>query len=149
MPYMYIIHMDISSLYITARTGDTLNSPAFNHPFDKTIWEVCVFSQSRIRSGSASVWSYFTGCSCDECGTRNCEHFSGVCECFENVIGEDCDRCAQNHWGFASCQVGGRRMTRFYPLMHIINTGALDPITSVAVVRFQFSYFLCNYISNF
>ncbi|MPC43508.1 Laminin subunit alpha [Portunus trituberculatus] len=57
-------------------------------------------------------WSeYGIGCSCDECGTRNCEHFSGVCQCFENVIGEDCDRCAQDHWGFASCQVGGGRMT--------------------------------------
>ncbi|XP_050725715.1 laminin subunit alpha-like isoform X5 [Eriocheir sinensis] len=43
-------------------------------------------------------------CSCDECGTQNCEHYSGECQCYENVIGEDCDRCAPDHWGFASCQ---------------------------------------------
>ncbi|XP_069958976.1 laminin subunit alpha isoform X2 [Cherax quadricarinatus] len=43
-------------------------------------------------------------CTCDECGTRNCQHFSGVCECYGNVIGDQCERCAPDHWGFASCQ---------------------------------------------
>ncbi|XP_064094479.1 laminin subunit alpha-like isoform X2 [Macrobrachium nipponense] len=43
-------------------------------------------------------------CTCNECGTRNCQHFTGKCECFPNVDGEDCDRCAADHWGFASCQ---------------------------------------------
>lgn len=57
---------------------------------------------------------WITGCSCDECGTRNCDHFSGSCDCFENVIGEDCDRCAPNHWGFASCQVSRRRMIKLF-----------------------------------
>ncbi|XP_069937838.1 laminin subunit alpha-like, partial [Cherax quadricarinatus] len=50
-------------------------------------------------------WSeYGVGCTCDECGTRNCQHFSGVCECYGNVIGDQCERCAPDHWGFASCQ---------------------------------------------
>ncbi|CAL4059747.1 unnamed protein product, partial [Meganyctiphanes norvegica] len=43
-------------------------------------------------------------CTCDECGTRDCKHYTGVCECHENVIGDHCDQCAADHWGFASCQ---------------------------------------------
>ncbi|CAL4059749.1 unnamed protein product, partial [Meganyctiphanes norvegica] len=50
-------------------------------------------------------WSeYGLGCTCDECGTRDCKHYTSVCECHENVIGDHCDQCATDHWGFASCQ---------------------------------------------
>ena len=27
----------------------------------------------------------------------------GICECKPNVIGEHCNECDQNHWGFESC----------------------------------------------
>ncbi|XP_015919728.2 laminin subunit alpha isoform X1 [Parasteatoda tepidariorum] len=42
-------------------------------------------------------------CKCDECGTRDCDHESGECICWANVIGTSCDRCKENHWGFDSC----------------------------------------------
>ncbi|RXG51380.1 hypothetical protein Avbf_08459 [Armadillidium vulgare] len=36
-------------------------------------------------------WSeHGKGCSCDECGTSECHHYTGVCECHENVIGTKC-----------------------------------------------------------
>ncbi|XP_076046327.1 laminin subunit alpha isoform X4 [Oratosquilla oratoria] len=54
--------------------------------------------------GDAVVRKDCQSCSCDECGTRNCQHYTGVCECQENVIGETCNQCAPDHWGFASCQ---------------------------------------------
>ncbi|GFT48977.1 laminin subunit alpha [Nephila pilipes] len=46
-------------------------------------------------------------CNCDECGTRECDHDTGECNCWPNVEGTRCDRCRENHWGFQSC--GGCR----------------------------------------
>lgn len=43
-------------------------------------------------------------CSCDTCGMHSCDASSGTCNCHDNVIGEYCDQCALNHWGFKSCQ---------------------------------------------
>ncbi|XP_069164876.1 laminin subunit alpha isoform X2 [Procambarus clarkii] len=54
--------------------------------------------------GDAITLKNCESCRCDECGTRNCQHFSGVCECYGNVIGDQCEQCAPDHWGFASCQ---------------------------------------------
>lgn len=38
------------------------------------------------------------------CGTSECSSFTGLCECHPNVIGEKCDRCAPDHYGFSSCR---------------------------------------------
>ncbi|CAG2159955.1 unnamed protein product [Oppiella nova] len=46
-------------------------------------------------------------CSCDECGTDVCNHYTGDCKCRTNVIGNTCDRCAPDHWGYRTC--GGCR----------------------------------------
>lgn len=32
-----------------------------------------------------------------------CDSYNGICQCKENVIGESCDRCATDHYGFDSC----------------------------------------------
>ncbi len=47
----------------------------------------------------------FSACDCDKCGTRECDHRTGKCHCHENIVGEKCDRCADNHYGFTTCQV--------------------------------------------
>lgn len=32
-----------------------------------------------------------------------CNNYNGRCECKQNVIGDKCDRCEINHYGFDSC----------------------------------------------
>ena len=44
-------------------------------------------------------------CDCDFCGTKECDHQTGQCLCRENIVGEKCDRCADNHYGFSTCNV--------------------------------------------
>ncbi|XP_023289722.1 laminin subunit alpha, partial [Orussus abietinus] len=43
-------------------------------------------------------------CSCDKCGMEQCDNQIGLCICRENVEGEKCDRCRENHFGFESCE---------------------------------------------
>ncbi|XP_054153409.1 laminin subunit alpha-like [Oppia nitens] len=43
-------------------------------------------------------------CLCDNCGTDVCNHLTGQCQCRTNVVGDNCDRCALDHWDFKSCQ---------------------------------------------
>ncbi|KAF5306067.1 hypothetical protein FQA39_LY09045 [Lamprigera yunnana] len=51
-------------------------------------------------------------CVCDSIGTQRCSSYTGLCECKPNVIGEKCDRCKLEHFGFQSgygcipCQCG-------------------------------------------
>lgn len=42
-------------------------------------------------------------CSCKQCGMEKCDSYNGICQCKKNVVGEECDRCAINHFGFESC----------------------------------------------
>ncbi|XP_015602424.1 laminin subunit alpha [Cephus cinctus] len=42
-------------------------------------------------------------CICDTCGMEECDSYNGGCLCKENVIGDKCDRCEINHYGFESC----------------------------------------------
>lgn len=41
-------------------------------------------------------------CICDDLGTEYCDNFVGTCNCQRNVIGEKCDRCEDDHYGFDS-----------------------------------------------
>ncbi|KAF5272841.1 hypothetical protein FQR65_LT00437 [Abscondita terminalis] len=45
-------------------------------------------------------------CVCHILGTNSssgpCNPFSGQCPCFPNVVGKQCDQCADNHWKIAS-----------------------------------------------
>ena len=43
-----------------------------------------------------------TACVCDDLGTDFCNHTTGDCHCKRNVIGEKCDRCELEHYGFQS-----------------------------------------------
>ncbi|CAH1775060.1 unnamed protein product, partial [Owenia fusiformis] len=43
------------------------------------------------------------GCTCDQCGSRSCDKFTGTCNCQNNVIGRDCNQCAPYTFGFDSC----------------------------------------------
>ncbi|KAK3796923.1 hypothetical protein RRG08_032228 [Elysia crispata] len=42
-------------------------------------------------------------CSCDQCGSNECDYYNGTCKCKPNVEGLNCDRCAPNTWGFDYC----------------------------------------------
>ena len=42
-------------------------------------------------------------CVCDFCGMEKCDSYNGICQCKRNVIGEKCDRCEINHYGFNTC----------------------------------------------
>ena len=37
-------------------------------------------------------------------GMEHCDSRNGMCQCRENVVGDKCDRCEENHYGFSSCQ---------------------------------------------
>ncbi|KRT80924.1 hypothetical protein AMK59_5060, partial [Oryctes borbonicus] len=39
-------------------------------------------------------------CLCDDLGTERCDSYTGQCICKPNVVGEKCDRCAFEHYGF-------------------------------------------------
>lgn len=43
-------------------------------------------------------------CVCDSLGTAECNSFTGECVCKKNVVGDKCDRCEENHYGYASGQ---------------------------------------------
>lgn len=41
-------------------------------------------------------------CICDETGTERCDSYTGTCQCLPNVIGEKCEGCQVEHYGFMS-----------------------------------------------
>lgn len=53
---------------------------------------------------------YFVECQCHPLGTARdandtvlpCDRITGQCPCLPNVIGENCDMCAPDHWKLAS-----------------------------------------------
>ena len=49
-----------------------------------------------------NIFSFFSECDCDELGTDSCNKTSGECICKANVIGDRCDQCAPDTWGFLS-----------------------------------------------
>ncbi|KAK0397427.1 hypothetical protein QR680_002123 [Steinernema hermaphroditum] len=44
-----------------------------------------------------------TECSCNKCGSAECDNANGECQCHPLVEGENCDRCVENAWGFNEC----------------------------------------------
>uniref|UniRef100_T1KF65 Laminin subunit alpha n=1 Tax=Tetranychus urticae TaxID=32264 RepID=T1KF65_TETUR len=42
-------------------------------------------------------------CQCVNCGTAVCDQYSGNCKCHPNVIGDYCNECKPNHYGFNTC----------------------------------------------
>lgn len=48
-------------------------------------------------------------CDCDSRGTKSdaiqlCSTFGGKCDCRENVIGRQCNRCKTGYYGFPDCR---------------------------------------------
>lgn len=43
-------------------------------------------------------------CRCNKCGSKTCDIKTGNCICQPNVLGFECDRCAENHFGFDGCK---------------------------------------------
>ncbi|KRZ28597.1 Laminin-like protein epi-1 [Trichinella pseudospiralis] len=54
--------------------------------------------------GDAVHASNCTECSCNQCGSDWCDADTGQCQCKTNVVGDNCDHCADNAWGFNYCQ---------------------------------------------
>ncbi|KAK6627792.1 hypothetical protein RUM44_010271 [Polyplax serrata] len=54
--------------------------------------------------GDAVINKNCKSCDCIPCGTYHCESYTGQCECHKNVVGERCDRCADDHFGFSQCR---------------------------------------------
>lgn len=54
--------------------------------------------------GDAVVSKNCQTCICDVDGTAECDSYVGHCKCHSNVIGEKCDRCEDDHYGFHSGQ---------------------------------------------
>ncbi|XP_046389625.1 laminin subunit alpha [Ischnura elegans] len=72
------------------------------HCLNNTFGEACALCAPGY-FGDAVDLKDCQSCVCDECGTDQCNSYTGECECHPNVVGEKCDRCAANHWGFSSC----------------------------------------------
>ena len=54
--------------------------------------------------GDAILLKDCKNCVCDPMGTEHCDSFIGTCNCYPNVVGEKCDRCEDDHYGFDSHQ---------------------------------------------
>ncbi|XP_017779043.1 PREDICTED: laminin subunit alpha isoform X2 [Nicrophorus vespilloides] len=50
--------------------------------------------------GDAVTLKNCQNCICHEDGYEKCDNDSGTCICKKNVVGEKCDRCEVNHYGF-------------------------------------------------
>jgi len=61
--------------------------------------------QSKIFVSFKFIAWCFAACDCSTCGTSECDSHTGQCHCRDNVVGEKCDRCQAEHYGFNSCQV--------------------------------------------
>ncbi|MGH0133733.1 UNVERIFIED_CONTAM: hypothetical protein FKN15_025415 [Acipenser sinensis] len=64
-----------------------------------------------------------TPCRCDPQYTDSCEEGSGRCYCKPNFSGENCDQCAEGHFGFPQCvRTPIYRPTKDPSAEHIIET---------------------------
>jgi len=52
--------------------------------------------------GDAVLLKDCKSCICDDVGTDHCDSTTGTCVCHQNVDGEKCDRCLDDHYGFES-----------------------------------------------
>ncbi len=71
-----------------------------------TSGDLCEYCQPGY-FGDAVISKTCNQCSCNICGTRECDHTTGECQCLHNVIGVNCDLCAPDHYGMARCDGTG------------------------------------------
>ncbi|BFY99968.1 hypothetical protein BsWGS_03008 [Bradybaena similaris] len=53
--------------------------------------------------GDALVRKDCQACTCDQCGSEQCDKDLGMCRCKANVEGQDCEKCRPNTWGYGFC----------------------------------------------
>ena len=96
-------------------------------------WTFRPSSHSTTKGGLALKWDakkspfmtflFLPECQCDirgiarideASGSRGCDEETGQCSCKRNVIGKDCNQCAEQHYGLSEddaqgCQVSTKR----------------------------------------
>lgn len=72
------------------------------HCLNNTFGEACNYCAPGF-FGDAVQRKDCRNCQCKECGMEHCDNFTGQCYCRENVVGESCDRCEDDHYGYESC----------------------------------------------
>ena len=81
------------------------------HPFEQSTWELWAATPFRVRKfnfASDLITSFFClECVCNINGTApgfvdTCNYETGQCKCLSNVIGIQCDKCADGFWNLGS-----------------------------------------------
>lgn len=89
--------VDMTSEFITKCASKHFDVEHFTSPFcDKSVLSL----SSKYNNGAQP-------CECDPNGSLNneiCQMFGGQCDCKENVIGRQCNRCKTGYFGFPDCQ---------------------------------------------
>ena len=67
------------------------------------------------------MYSITSDCSCNPNGSQSaiCDSIGGACECMDNVVGQNCSVCAENHWGLSDgdgCIACSCNMTGMYKM---------------------------------
>ena len=99
----------------------------------QTLGSALASSHSTTKGGLALKWDakkspfmtflFLPECQCDirgiarideASGSRGCDEETGQCSCKRNVIGKDCNQCAEQHYGLSEddaqgCQVSTKR----------------------------------------
>ncbi|KAI3381409.1 hypothetical protein SNEBB_000855 [Seison nebaliae] len=67
---------------------------------------ICGYNTDGEKCDRCTDWYYgdplgknCTLCSCNSCGSSECDINDGSCTCLPNVLGEHCDQCAPNYYG--------------------------------------------------
>ena len=84
LPAVSLQHHRLKSSFSKSETNEIINN---NNPGDS-----CERCQDWFY-GDAVAAKDCAPCSCDREGTRECDHFTGQCQCLPGVEGERCDRC--------------------------------------------------------
>ncbi|XP_017881365.1 laminin subunit alpha [Ceratina calcarata] len=79
-----------------SRTGECLQC------LNNTYGEACNLCKPGF-FGDAVQKKDCRSCLCEECGLEHCDSYTGQCFCRENVVGDRCDRCADDHYGYETC----------------------------------------------
>ncbi|PAV91610.1 hypothetical protein WR25_08453 isoform F [Diploscapter pachys] len=92
-------------------SNNNLTDPRSCHPISGDCYQCEYNTQGRHCEycapwfhGDAITAKNCTSCTCDQCGSAQCDNKNGKCVCKPNVEGDDCERCAPNHFGYSRCE---------------------------------------------
>ncbi|KAH0630315.1 hypothetical protein JD844_013234 [Phrynosoma platyrhinos] len=118
-----LVSATITSIPLTLRPAIHIPDnvcAVFITPVDPTVLNASPDTMAVPSSAAADVLEFqgterscgtMRGCTCNEEGTLpthcskhicHCDRTTGNCPCRANVVDKNCDRCAQNFWGFGS-----------------------------------------------